>query len=312
VNSTESHFVVKALSDDECAKLYGVKDYPSLILIRNKEEIYQLKLEDEERIETERVQEWVWKHALDQFVEVQDYSLDFLHNQRQPLILAFSTNPEDSNLVESSDFKTYVHAFADMNMATSRELAKCLGVDNLVLPLLLVYEPHTNHKWLPSASQEELSLNSIKELIEQYEKGELVHYLKSEEDGLAKRKNAVLTKLTGKTHDQFLTQSLGDIFVLYCNPEIELCENIEKELEVAMKELKRIPSLYLGLLNSALNELENQDFSSLPELAFFPRSDHTKKVLFNKDRMDSESLFSWMKMVSHVIRIAKKMAREDL
>eukprot|EP00349_Pseudokeronopsis_sp_Brazil_P005167 CAMPEP_0202968220 /NCGR_PEP_ID=MMETSP1396-20130829/13437_1 /ASSEMBLY_ACC=CAM_ASM_000872 /TAXON_ID= /ORGANISM="Pseudokeronopsis sp., Strain Brazil" /LENGTH=162 /DNA_ID=CAMNT_0049694281 /DNA_START=806 /DNA_END=1294 /DNA_ORIENTATION=+ len=158
-------------------------------------------------------------------------------------------------------------------------ISSSLGLDEFNLPLIAVFLPHSNHKHVYEV--EELTVAYIQEALAAYES--LPPFLKSESDSMPKLKSGIITKVTGKTHNSFLSKTTGDVFMFYCDQKIELCRNVEEEFMKTIKKYRKVASLYFGKMDIGVNEVEGLEVGTVPKLLFFPRSDHTKQVVFKDE-----------------------------
>ena len=175
----------------------------------------------------------------------------------------------------------------DIKGVIASQIAKKCNVDmNSIPKVFIIHSEGFNlrkYKMTGGINEE-----NIMYFINQFKKGKLTPYIRSESS--PKNKNKDVIKLVGKTFKKEVLENDKDILVYFVSPSCNECKEFEPELIKLSQKLKKGNNkLVIAKIDATLNDVENLQIHNFPTIMFYPGNVKDEEPLEIKER-DIESI----------------------
>lgn len=285
-------------SDKECAASFGANTLPAVVLFRKFDES---PLVFSESLQTATLVNWLSQSSVPTLIEFSEEYIEPIFGQRKAAIILFRA-PGDN---ESAFFKTFTEAaktlkgsdvlFVESGVTEGIQgrLAEFLGVDESSTPTIRLIDPSQDmKKYHFPGSVASLSIDEVKNFIDDFKAGKLQVFLKSQEipadDGKA------LKTVVGKSFKNIVINSDNDVFVKFYAPWCGHCKSMAPAYEQLAEELKDVPGLVIADFDATANEVEEVNIEGFPTLKFFVKGAKDAPLAFEGER-DLEGMRNYLK-----------------
>ena len=186
-------------------------------------------------------------------------------------------------------------------------MGEMLGVSTYDLPCIRLFD--TRAGLLKYRMDEDITFDNIMKLINDWEKGTLSTYLKS--DKLMMKEDGPITTIASKNFNEIVNDETRDVMVLFCNNVNEKCREFDSIYLYFAKKAKSHSNdtLLITYINNKLNELENYKILKVPAIKLFTGGNNQNVIDFYDEDFSYENLIDFVVKYSHFNNGFKK---EDL
>lgn len=141
-------------------------------------------------------------------------------------------------------------------------------------------------------SVKDVSFDSLKSFITDFNAGKLQPFLKSQ-DPPAEQNEPVIT-VVGKTFNDIVMDDNKDVLVEFYAPWCGHCKKLAPIWDQVATDLKEVTNLVIAKIDSTANEVENVEIRGYPTLKFFPKGNKQNPVEYDGGR-EADDIKNWLK-----------------
>lgn len=147
-------------------------------------------------------------------------------------------------------------------------------------------------RWEVYQMKNKISIQSILQFYDQYQKGQLKPFWKSAVPP-TEHKNGLPRTVVGKTFNKYVYNAEHDAVVIFHSPNCTVCDRLLKIAKVAVHVLSRYEDVQIMELNTQVNAGEAIPTRYLPELQIFKKHDKLNPVTFT-GLYTARDVISWI------------------
>lgn len=285
------------MEDKECAASYGASATPALVLFRQFDSpvvVYSGNWE------TTPVIDFMMANSVPTLIEFSEDYIEPIFGQRRPALFLFRSKA-DSEADFAKVFKEasetlkgeILFVVSGVSEGIQQRLGEFIGVEEKNLPTLRLLDPADNmKKFTFDGKTNEITVDSLKQFIQDFKGKKLQPFLKSEE--IPAESSDPLKIIVGKNFQQVVLDSDDDVFVKYYAPWCGHCKKLAPTWEQLAKETADIPNLVIGKFDATANEVEGLEIRGYPTLKFYPKGKKNAPIDYDGGR-DIEDIKKWLK-----------------
>jgi protein disulfide-isomerase A1 len=295
----------------ECARAHGAKQN-SITVFRTFD---NSPVHYEGDSSTQSVQAFMDKSAVPQLIEFSEDYIEPIFGKGNPALILFTNDRE------ASYNKVFSQASSDLNgeilfvvsgteQGIQQRLAEFVGVDASAAPTLRLLAPGEEmRKFIYHGQLSTLSVNSIKEFVQDFKAGVLRPHLKSEPEPV---NDGPLTVIVGTTFDKIVNDPTKDVLVKYYAPWCGHCKSLAPVWEELAAHVAGNEDLIIAKFDATANEAAGVSIRGYPTLKFYPKNNKAG-IDYEGDR-DLASFKKWLSENSAAYRegAAKHTTSDEL
>lgn len=171
-------------------------------------------------------------------------------------------------------------------------MGEFIGVDEASLPTIRLLDPSDNmKKYTYSGKIEDITVESLKKFIDDFNNKNLQPFLKSAE---APADDQALLILVGKTFKEKVIDSQDDLLIKFYAPWCGHCKTLAPIWDQLAEDLKDVKGLRIAKFDATANEVEGLDIKGYPTLKFYHKGKKDAPVDFDGGR-ELENFKEWLK-----------------
>ena len=251
-------------------------------------------------LSSKNIYKFVYTYSYPKVIEFTDETSSIILEKRHPALIVFACksgrerNPKDYqdsiNLLKYMwpRIKDKIRLFVcDIKGVIASQIAKKCNVDmNSIPKVYIIHSEGINLRKYEMTGG--INEENIMYFINQFKKGKLTPYIRSESS--PKNKNKDVIKLVGKTFKKEVLENDKDILVYFVSPSCNECKEFEPELIKLSQKLKKVNNkLVIATIDATLNDVENLQIHNFPTIMFYPGNVKDEEPLEIKER-DIESI----------------------
>ncbi len=175
--------------------------------------------------------------------------------------------------------KDYFFVQADTKNPLGKLMAETFGVDDSVLPLVEAVE--VKDETMMYRHTGPIQENSIKEFIQQWQKGTVPRFFTSEPE--PKDNAGPIYKVVGKSFRREVMEGDRDAVVKFYAPWCGFCKMLEPIYAQLAKTLGPQLNVKFCEIDATKNDIEGQPIEGYPTIKFYPKKNRQAAVLYNGD-----------------------------
>lgn len=264
---------------------------------------------------SQSLQSFMDKSSVPQLIEFSEDYIEPIFGKGNPAVILFTNDKE------ASYNKVFSQASSDLNgeilfvvsgteNGIQQRLAEFVGVDAAATPTLRLLAPGEEmRKFVYNGQISTITVNSIKEFIQDFKAGILKPNLKSEPEPV---NDGPLTVIVGTTYDKIVNDPTKDVLVKYYAPWCGHCKTLAPIWDELAEHVAANENLVIAKFDATANEAAGVAIRGYPTLKFYPK-DNKAGVDFEGDR-DLASFKKWLSENSSAYRegAAKHTTNDEL
>jgi len=282
--------------DKDCAASHGATQ-PQVLLFR---QFDNSPVAHTGPIEKEAIVDFALSHSVPTLIEFsEDYIEPIFGSKRAAIFLLRKS--EDDNAPFAKAFEEAAHQLkgsilfvkSGVTEGIQQRLGEFIGVEESHLPTIRLLDPSNDmKKYTMEGDSKILTVEKIRTFIEDFKSGKLQPFMKSEE--VPTDTSAPVKVIVGKTYNDMVLNSPGDIFVKYYAPWCGHCKKLAPVWDELAEELKDVPGLVIAKFDATANEVDGLDVRGYPTLKFYHHGKQDAPVDYDGGR-DLDGFKAWLK-----------------
>lgn len=291
-------------TDKECAAQHGASSTPALVLFRQFDTPTVVYSGAQE---TTPVVDFMLAQSVPTLIEFSEDYIEPIFGQRRPALFLFRSK-SDSESALSKVFKEASEALkgqilfvtSGVSDGIQQRLGEFIGVEEKQLPTVRLLDPADNMKKFQfSGSLDSLTVDGIREFVDDFKNKKLQPFLKSEE--IPAETGDALKIIVGKNFQSVVLDSDKDVFVKYYAPWCGHCKKLAPIWEELANEFKDVKDLVIGKFDATLNEVDGLEIRGYPTLKFYPKGNKSSPVDYDGGR-EIGDLKKWLSEHSTAVK----------
>ena len=276
----------------ECAKAHGGK-HNSLTIFRSFD---KSPLHYEGDASSASVQSFMDKSSIPQLIEFSEDYIEPIFGKGNPAVILFTNDKEASfNKVFSQAAGELqgeiLFVVSGTENGIQQRLAEFVGVDAAQAPTIRLLAPGEEmRKFVFHGQLSTLTVNSIKEFIQDFKAGTLRAHMKSEPEPT--NLPGQVTVIVGTTYDKIVNDPTKDVLVKFYAPWCGHCKTLAPIWDELAAHVAGNEDLVIAKFDATANEAAGVSIKGYPTLKFYPK-DNKSGIDFSGDR-DLESFKKWL------------------
>jgi len=186
--------------------------------------------------------------------------------------------------------KTLLTGIVYLETEWGERIYEAFGGPMIKIPALLIIKALDKvEKYL---LKEEITEKTVLSFVDNFDKGKLDIYYKSEPDFVIQNESAVKA-LVGNNYNQITKDPTKDVFALLCTPWCKHCQATEPLFTKLAQLLLPVKNLWFVKMNAFLNEASGLHVKSTPTILFYPQNNKTHPIKFDGERT-LKGFWAWL------------------
>ena len=291
------------------------------LLNGKKDQIVIIKSNDDKRIEfdddvnDEEINEFVDLYAGPKIYFWDENGIKIVFQKSKPALFFFA-DPSDENYDKYEELLNNIHpkifkklkiVLLNNKEGEEKRISDYIGVTDKDLPCVKIIHSY-EYRVRKYTLKKEINEENILKFVEDYNEGNLIPELKSEE--IPKENNGSVYYIVGKSFQKDVMNNTKDVFLIIYAPWCSHCQELEPIYKKLAEDLKNNKNLIIAESDGTKNEFEEFDVFGYPSLIFFPgnkKSEADFVIYPEEDERSYDMLLNFIKKhASHPIVVNKK------